>query len=173
MIAPEIKAFVEEYIYLLDNDNYEEFYRQALSYFSNYDNIVANVGMITSMFQEAGIDPLDYMDIIPEDYFIEHSFPGDYKVPKNIKKIKNCAFEFTEDLVELYCPEGLLEVEMLAFHDCEDLKDIYLPASLKIIAPGCLSQQKRKGLTIHVPFGSHAEDFAIKYHFKYDNDYKY
>lgn len=173
MIAPEIKAFVEKYIYLLDDDKYNEFYQKALAYFLSYDGIVANVGMITSMFQEAGIDPLDYMDVIPEDYFMEHGFPGYYKVPRNIKKIKNGAFEFTDGLEEIYCPEGLIEIGMLAFHNCEDLKDIYLPASLKLIAPGCLSQQKRKGLTIHAPFGSYAEDFAIKYHFKHDNDYKY
>lgn len=173
MIAQEIKAFVEEYIYLLDNDNYEEFYRQAVSYFLNHDTIVANVGMLTSMFQEIGIDPLDYMDVIPEDYFIEHNFPGYYKVPKNIKKIKNGAFEFTEGLESLYCPEGLLEIAMLAFHECEDLVDIYLPNSLKSIAPGTLSQQRRRGLTIHAPAGSYAEEFAIKYSFRYDNDYKY
>lgn len=173
MIAPEIKAFVEEYIYLLDNDNYEEFYRQAVNYFLNHDTTVANVGMLTSMFQEAGINPLDYMDIIPGEYFIEHNFPGYYKVPKNIKKIKNGAFEFTEGLEAVYCPEGLLEIGMLAFHDCEDLVDIYLPNSLTRIAPGTLNQQRKKGLTIHAPAGSYAEYFAIKYNFRYDNDYKY
>lgn len=173
MINPEIKAFVEEYIYLLDNDNYEEFYRQAVNYLLNHDTIIANIGMITSMFQEAGIDPLEYMDVIPEDYFIEHSFPVKYKVPRNIKKIKNGAFEFTDGLEELYCPEGLLEIEMLAFDQCDDLVDIYLPNSLKLIAPGTFSQQRKRGLTIHAPAGSYAHEFAIKYNFRYDNDYKY
>ena len=51
MIAPEIKNFVEDYIYLLDDDNYEEFYRQAVRYFLDHDTTVANVGMLTSMFQ--------------------------------------------------------------------------------------------------------------------------
>ena len=162
--------FIEEYIYLLDDYNYEEFYRQATDYFLKHYTTVANIGMDTSVFQEAGIDPLDYMDIIPEDYFIEHSFPGYYKVPKNIKKIKNGAFEFTEGLEEVYCPEGLLEIEMLAFHECEDLLDIYLPNSLKLIAPGTLSPQRRKGLTIHAPAGSYAEEYAKKYNFKYDNN---
>ena len=173
MIAPEIKEFIEDNIHLLDEDKYEEFYHEALDYFLSVNYTAANIGMLTSVFQEAGIDPLEYMDVIPEDYFMEHSFPGYYKVPKNIKKIKNGAFEFTDGLEALYCPEGLLEIEMLAFHECKDLVDIYLPNSLKLIAPGTLSQQHRRGLTIHAPAGSYAEEFAIKYGFRYDNDYKY
>ena len=172
MIAPEIKRFVEEHIYLLDDDNYEEFYRKANEEFLDQYPYAVNVGMLTSLFQEIGIDPLDYMDIIPDDYFMEHSFPGMYKVPKSVKKIKNGAFELTEGLDSVYCPEGLLEIEMLAFHDCEDLTDIHLPKSCILIAPGTFTQQKSK-LTIHTPAGSYAETFAKKYHFNYDNNYVY
>ena len=39
---------------------------------------------------------------------------------------------------------------------------MYLPNGLKLTASGTLSQQRRRGLTIHAPAGSYTEEFAIK-----------
>ena len=54
--------------------------------------------------------------------------------------------------------------------EIKDLVYIYLPNGLKLTASGTLSQQRRRGLTIHAPAGSYTEEFAIKNNFR---DYKY
>lgn len=89
------------------------------------------VGQMHWLFEEAGINPLDYMtNYLPERYFYVDVGLSSYKVQGQFKTIgKLCFAESKVKEVEL--EEGVETLQEAVFKGCDWLKRVILPASLK------------------------------------------
>ncbi len=68
-------------------------------------------------------------DAIPKEGFFKCCMES-YKLPKTLKSIGECAFQWNHDLKELRIPEGVTHVAKRAFYWNRSLEKIWLPESL-------------------------------------------
>ena len=106
---------------------------------------------------------------------------SEYEIPEGITRIGNNAFSFCDNLVHITIPEGVTEIGELAFSDCRFLTDINIPQSVErigdlgfcnckrltdLMIPDSVTEFGRdafnmcRDLTLTVPEGSHAEQYA-------------
>ena len=84
-----IQKLIEENIDYIEAENFDVVYDKALS--ANYK---LNVGELTDVFYDAGIDPLASLTEIPS-LFLDESKITALVVPENIKRIRKSAFAFS------------------------------------------------------------------------------
>ena len=90
-----------------------------------------DIGDLTSILMQAGINPLLGMTEIPMCFL---SWQGDIKefnIPQGIIKIGRRAFIYT-DLESITIPSSVREIGSDAFHKCENLKTIKLPTGVEL-----------------------------------------
>ena len=120
-----VKEFIEENIDLIEENTtkaWEEIYRR-------YINTSKLNGELTTIFLSANINPLDYLDFIP-DYYLYQADISAFTIPKSIKDIGICAF--TGSMIEdISVPEGVTIIDDYAFDNCIYLQHVELPKSLK------------------------------------------
>ena len=85
---------------------------------------------LMSVFMDAGIEPLRFMEAIPNRSF--YQWPRSLTIPANIESIQMCAFEEAE-FEELVIPENVNHIGSAAFKNCQNLKRITLPRSIEKI----------------------------------------
>lgn len=90
-------------------------------------------------------------------------------IPGNVKKIAAEAFEYCKGLKLVRIEEGCEEIGASAFAYCRGLKDVYLPASAKNISKRAF-EYCDENLTLHVPEGSYAEEYATAMNIPFDNN---
>lgn len=90
----------------------------------------------TCFFLEAEIDPLDYLDNIPNNYFnnqLGNDIPDEYvekiNIPGHIETIGKNAF-YDIRVKELNISEGVEILDDSCFYGCYRLEKIYLPSTL-------------------------------------------
>lgn len=120
----EIKQFIEQNIQLIDEYNFKKLYNKAAEIFDDEE-----IPELTEIFLESGIDPLLYLDSVPERYGSDLSIK-EITVPSNIKVIGASAFANCHNLKEAVFKEGVDEIESRAFSGCESLVKLYFPDSL-------------------------------------------
>ena len=120
-MSPEIKTFLEQHKTDLLENNFTKLYIDV-----NYDYIYE----LSEVLLEAGINPLEYMIRIPNEFLYGSAYSiKDFKIPNNIVSIGKHAFSYT-DLVEVVIPEGVKRVGDRAFSGCLDLTTVYLPSTV-------------------------------------------
>lgn len=82
------------------------------------------------LFMEAGIEPLRFMEAIPNKSF--YQYPHELTIPSNIESIQMCAFEEAK-FTELVIPENVNHIGSVVFKNCSNLRRLTLPKSLKKI----------------------------------------
>ena len=146
-MSPDVKAFIENNIALLEAHEFDTFYEKAQQEFK-----YPQVHELAISLEFAGIHSLDNMTFIPEGYFMYSSAIDDYTVPKNIVRICFKAFYVsdlrvirTNNVIELdyqafgHCymltdvilDEGMQFIQDCAFEDCEELNNVIIPKSLE------------------------------------------
>ena len=85
----DIQKLIEENIDYIEAENFDVVYDKAMS--ANYR---INIGELTDVFYDAGIDPLASLTKIPP-LFLDESKITDLVVPNNIKKIRKSGFAFS------------------------------------------------------------------------------
>ncbi|WP_042225733.1 leucine-rich repeat domain-containing protein [Porphyromonas crevioricanis] len=80
---------------------------------------------------------------IPKEGFFKCCMES-YKLPKTLKNIEQCAFQWNHDLKELRIPEGVTHVAKRAFYWNRNLEKIWLPESLtefseSMLGGGCIA----------------------------------
>lgn len=88
------------------------------------------ISYLTKIFYDVGIDPLLYMEKVPDFFLLDQKGIFQINIPKNIKTIGKSSF-FNTDITELVIPEGVEFIEQYAFENCKLLKNIKLPSTLK------------------------------------------
>lgn len=116
-ISEELKKFLEDNKDLITSHKYKELYEKANC------EIRLFTGNLTELLYAANINPLDYMDEIP-DFFFYKSDIESFNIPKHIKKIGDDAFNNCKNLKNIFIPNSITSIGVSAFMDCIDLKSI-------------------------------------------------
>ena len=116
--------FVKRYPELFKDNNFKEIYKKA---FNEVD-----VPVLTEWLYDKNIDPLVYMNYIPQA-FSAMSKIREYEVSPHIKVIEKEAFWLCVALSKVTLPVGLTDIGESAFGQCNRLKEIIFPDTLKSI----------------------------------------
>ena len=105
-IKSNIQKFIENYIKLINENDWDEVYKLI-----NYNCIdYCEVGEFTKAMLDCGINPLPYMERVPSAYLY------------NVEKPE----------LDIYIPEGIKYISQLAFYDC-NIKSLHISKSIKDI----------------------------------------
>lgn len=162
-----VKEFIEKYIYLLDCNDWEEFYKHVKDESRDYTLI----SRCSEVFINADINPAEYLSEIPTNFLRSSSIqvfmiPDNVKmidicafcdcqqlskisIPGTVKLIESSAFSGCENLVEVILAEGLERIESYAFGHCEKLASLDIPKSVNYIADTAFDRCKK--LVINYP----------------------
>ena len=137
---PIIQQLIEENIDYIESEKFDVVYDKAMSV-----NNKVNIGELTDVFYDAGIDPLASLSEIPP-LFLDESKITALVVPDNIKKIhkSGCAYSnlshiqlhkdcelsessfYRSKIKSIILPYIMNEVPDDCFYGCEELQDVDL-----------------------------------------------
>lgn len=82
-MTDNVKHFIEDHITLIDNNDFEQFYRILLE----EDYISEISGMVTDALLEAGINPLQFLDRVPAYYLSCSTEVQEFRIPDHVRRI--------------------------------------------------------------------------------------
>lgn len=119
-----VKQFIENYKSFIEHDQWKFIYDELSHYNTRPPLVGKEVAQLTTIFSQAGINPLDYLTYIPESYFFLHTDLAEYKVPDNIVEIKGSAFE--RSTIKKLIANSVENIFFNAFFNCSQLIEIEL-----------------------------------------------
>ena len=134
-MTPEVKQFIEQNIDAINDCDFYYVYKNVPT-----EIRLHHTSELTEAFLKAGINPLEYMHIVPINFLkaCVHSI-ADFVIPSNIRSIEAHAFSAT-DFVHLVIPEGVQELKVRAFSSCTELETVSLPSTLDYIENSVFSR---------------------------------
>ena len=126
-VLPSLLKFIQDHSKEINSNNFEELYN--LISHGHYDFEIYD---FTELLLSAGIDPLLYMETIP-DNFATYSEIMYRKFPNNIKQIGDEAFRSNLKLETVVFPNNLIAIGESAFRNCKELQEIILPDTVTYI----------------------------------------
>lgn len=126
-MIPELKIFLKENRDKINQKDFKFLYDEL-----KYISAIA-IKEMTEMFLTIGVDPAEYLEIIPQNYLslskshITQSFCPD---TTKLISIDNYAFLGCLGIEEALLPEGLQYIGASAFFKCANLNTLDLPKSL-------------------------------------------
>ena len=124
---------LERYKELLNRNNFKTLYDTIYSELFNSIYGVS-IGNITYVLMCANINPLDYMDEIPAQYFMDCNNLVSIDIPNSIKSVGDRAFEDCKSLVSVTIPNSVTSIGMHAFEGCKNLTSIIIPNNITEIS---------------------------------------
>lgn len=91
-----------------------------------YIKASSNSRYLTELLISLDIDPLDYLDHIPQ-YFVAYTEIKSIDIPKHIKEIRSYAFSDCTLLTNVTIPDSVIDISDYAFPYCVNLKNITIP----------------------------------------------
>lgn len=88
-----------------------------------------NSRYLTELLISLDIDPLDYLDHIPQ-YFVAYTEIKSIDIPKHIKEIRSYAFSDCTLLTNVTIPDSVIDISDYAFPYCVNLKNITIPGDV-------------------------------------------
>ena len=110
-------------------------FRLVYLYIKSMTTDAKDIRDFTELCLESGINPLDYMDYVPE-YFLCYSNINSFDIPNNIASIGENAFQSCK-LNSITIPDSVIRIGKEAFMDCTNLNYIKLPKNLKALSHYC------------------------------------
>lgn len=143
--------FIEKYINDIDANNWKKVYDLA-----NIELDEVSVGYLTEMFLDSGINPLLWMEDIPNNFLNQTMKVKSILIPDNIywigkrafydsrledldlsntivQSIESEAFRDCDNLEKIIFSNKLMRIDVRAFANCYSLKEIILPKSIEVI----------------------------------------
>lgn len=117
--------WVSEYIreYGLKEDlitnNIKRIYEKDFGH--NYHNVIPR---ISKLLYSLGIDPLDYMDEVPEQFIVGCDEIQSFTIPNHIKRIGSDAFLGCNGLTNITIPNSVIGIDHGAFYSCDKLMTV-------------------------------------------------
>lgn len=87
----------------------------------NYHNVIPR---ISKLLYSIGIDPLDYMDEVPEDFILGCDEIQSFTIPNHIKRIGSDAFLGCDGLTNITIPNSVTGIDHGAFYSCDKLMTV-------------------------------------------------
>lgn len=124
-----IQRIIEQHINEIDANNFAPIYDDMWE----KEVPMEYISTLTEQFWEAGIEPLEHMNYVPECYaaFLI-DVPEIMKVPGNCLDISSNAYCYCY-MEEVELEEGVGSIREHAFAHCQNLSSISLPRSIKYI----------------------------------------
>lgn len=122
-----ISSFINKHKDMINNNDWEMLYVSANNILSAPD-----IGELTTILLASDINPLNFLDSIPEAY-LAYTNISKFDIPKNIKKIDDSAFDSCEYLTNITIPDSVTSIGDNAFYNCSSLTSIIIPNSVKSI----------------------------------------
>lgn len=125
MTKKEAIAYIKDNLNSIDSNDFIPFYDKLE---------MDDRGDVTSLLLEAGINPLLYMNKVPDGY-LSYQMMGitHVDIPINIKVIGEEAFRGCASLKKVIIPEGVKALSRSAFRECNSLAYISILKSVNII----------------------------------------
>lgn len=123
-MIPELKQFIEENIDLISDNEFNDVYNKIKSY--------KFTRLFTEAMLEAEINPLNYMEAVPQRYLYASDIQH-IDIPVGIIVINKYAFAGCHQIEEVTIPEGVIKIGEGAFMSCDALEKLHLPSTLKYI----------------------------------------
>ena len=125
ILSGSMKEFIKDF--LSDPANQELFKTNNLA--ALYIEASSNSRYLTEVLISSGIDPLKYLDHIPQ-YFLAYTEIESIDIPDNIKRIDSNAFDSCEVLTNVTIPDSVIDISDYAFPYCVSLKSITIPGDV-------------------------------------------
>ena len=121
---PEVQEALKDF-------NIESLYNLYAVYIR--DNWVGDLSILTKLLNTLNIDPLAYLDYIP-DYFLRESEIKSIIIPSHIKSIGRDAFSGCTSLTSVTIPDSVTSIGLGAFCECSSLTSIIIPDNVMSIS---------------------------------------
>lgn len=118
-ISLRLENFITKYSEEINNNEWDKIY--SSKDWLNLD--IGDNGKFTEIMYQAGIDPLIYMESIPQ-YFLFNSDQKVFQIPDNIKNIRVNAVRNCHILKLVIIPISVIQINSGAFYNCETLDSI-------------------------------------------------
>lgn len=128
----DIADFLQANQQLIEAGDFRKLYDNAIVEFKPPQSSYRSISELTEIFEEAGIDPLYYMNDIPYMYHFKSDLPKTYSIG-NIDTIDAWAFAYTTG-VETLDISSVRYIGEYAFY-ISSIKAIDIPGSVKEIQP--------------------------------------
>ena len=113
---------------LLNDFKFKELYKKLHERFSDI-----YTGEFTALMYEAGIDPLLYLNEIPEYFLYNDENVKNVEIPTNITSISHNAFRDSYGLTSVIIPDSVTFIGSYAFKYCSRLISVTIPDSVTSI----------------------------------------
>lgn len=142
--------FIREIDNLLNHNQFTDIYSIIAldNRFDENENLF--VSDFTKILYDAGIDPLQYMNYIP-NFFLAGDTMTSLEIPEGIKIIGMQSFFNCNNLQSVQLPNSLQKIDMHAFGYCKSLRDLEIPDNVKIIESNAFANNTS---LVHVQLGS-------------------
>ena len=116
-----VSGYIREYGLKEDliTNNIKRIYKKDFG--SNYHNVIPR---ISKLLYSIGIDPLDYMDEVPEDFILGCDEIQSFTIPNHIKRIGSDAFLGCNGLTNITIPNSVTGIDGGAFYSCDKLMTV-------------------------------------------------
>lgn len=118
-----VEKFIERNISLIDDYNFKELYEKALR--AEFGLDCELIGKLSEMLLLSDINPLLYVEKVPEFFLYRSTRIDSIEIPDNCKLIGREAFEQSK-LKKIYLPKTIHTIDAGAFANCKDLNNIYI-----------------------------------------------
>ena len=127
----EVSKLIKTHTTEINENNFTKVYEDAY----NLVDDASSIGKLTEIFLAAGLEPLVYMQAVP-DYYLYKSKVTSVVIPNTVKGIGESAFESCSSLTSITIPDSVTSIGYYAFFDCIGLKNITIPDSVTSIGNG-------------------------------------
>lgn len=127
-ITPQVLTFIKDNQDLIARGDFKIFYASAVA---SRDLIGSEVGSITWLLYQSGVDPLLDLPAVPEYFLYDCSDVEQFIIPEGPTVIKRLAFAWCDNLTEITIPTSVLDVSSSAFDGCGKLKNCYYKGTME------------------------------------------
>ena len=115
----------------LSDPNNQKLFQQS-DFAALYAKLRNNPPVLTKLLISLNIDPLKYLDYIPEQ-FLSYTPIKHIDIPDHITSIGHLAFNHCKGLTSVIIPDSVTSIGQYAFNDCINLTSITIPDSVTSI----------------------------------------
>lgn len=139
-------TFIRDNKDLIARGDFKAFYARATA---SSELIGSEIGSITWLLYQAGVDPLPDLPVVPEYFLYNCKDVERFIIPDGPVLIKRSAFAWCDNLTEITIPVSILEIPSSAFNGCDKLKNCYYRGTMEGWKRGPGKTAHLRGLTIH------------------------
>ena len=96
-----------------------------------YENFQMQSSILTSYLLEAGIDPLQTLGWVPENYARDLSSVTEAHINEDVTLVGNSAFFKCDNLKSVYLPASIETISSFAFAFCFKLKEVHYDGTIE------------------------------------------